>query len=326
MHEKFLPYLVDPATHEPLELRVGDRRNEHILSGELFSDSNVYPIIDGVPCFVQGVNYARSFGYQWNKWPRLQFDSENVGAPMQGYTTSMWESITAQTKSLHGQVVVDMGCGPGRFVEVIRKKGAMAIGLDYSSAAFVARKNFAGDHDVLICQANALAPPVRVGSVDGAYSIGVLHHLPDPEHALELLAGLLRPGGWLSVCVYERGGYYNYPNVQLWRKIFGLLAPVLGHRPALLYAYLTVYGFRAFDSFSWLRKIYKIPFPHISLPDIRWAVLDTFDSITPQYQSGHDSAEVEGWLKAAGLVEIQKTNWGSTSYFGISKDFGQVLS
>ena len=35
---------------------------------------------------------------EWSRWPRVQFESENVGRPMQGHTTRMWERITGRVR------------------------------------------------------------------------------------------------------------------------------------------------------------------------------------------------------------------------------------
>ena len=163
-------------------------------------------------------SYSHSFGYQWHRWPKVQFESENVGKPMEGHTRQMWERITGISPSgvdLTGSVVLDMGCGPGRFIDVARSKGARVIGIDYSSAADVAAANFAHDPDVCICQADALRLPLRPNSVDGAFSIGVLHHTPDPKLGVAQAFHTLRPGGWFAVVVYGRGGYYDVGSQNL---------------------------------------------------------------------------------------------------------------
>ena len=63
--------------------------------------------------------------------------------------------ITAMSDGrLDGKVVAEFGCGPGRFLEVVRMKGGKAIGLDLSLAVEAAAENFKNDPDVLICQAD----------------------------------------------------------------------------------------------------------------------------------------------------------------------------
>lgn len=321
MHIKFLEYLVDPFTREPLCLESPAPSDGIIETGCLVSKSNRFPIIRGIPRFVKADNYAESFGWQWIHWPRVQFDSENIGKPMEGYTGEMWHAITGlsqQLDRLDNKVVLDIGCGPGRFVEVARNKGALVIGLDFSVAVDAAARNFAEDHNVCIVQADALLLPIANNSLDGAFSIGVLHHTPNPALAVKEAARAIKKGGWLALCVYGKRGYYKYPNVQLWRWIFKTLWPYFGERPALIYTLITVNAFRPISLLSrTLGRLIKIPFPFITLPDKDWSLLDTFDSITPSYQSGHESVEVFNWFKAAKFDLIEPTNWGETSYRGI---------
>lgn len=182
MHSKFLKYLVDPLTKEPLTLQNAICNGEIIEGGFLTSTKSQYPIENGVPRFAgyKSEGYVDSFGYEWNKWSRVQFESENVNKPMEGHTLRMWERITEMETGIAGQLVLDIGCGAGRFIDLGRKKGARVIGIDYSGAVDVASENFRDDPDVCICQADALNLPLSGLTVDGAFSIGVLHHTPNP--------------------------------------------------------------------------------------------------------------------------------------------------
>src|SRR5437867_2895771 len=101
MHPKFLSLLCCPETREHLELHAVETQPDgRVLSGELVGPSGRrYPIVRGIPRFVDSERYAASFGYEWGRWPRLQFDDQNVSRPMAGYTTRMWEKITAVTSA-----------------------------------------------------------------------------------------------------------------------------------------------------------------------------------------------------------------------------------
>jgi SAM-dependent methyltransferase len=323
MHLSFVEYFIDPKTKEPLELEVTESRGDFVESGFLKSATNKYPIVRGIPRFVdfESTNYSRSFGYQWHKWPRVQFESENVGKPMEGYTRRMWEKITGVKESrihLENQILVDLGCGSGRFIDVARSKGSRVIGIDYSGAVEAAQNNFKDDPDVCICQADALTLPLKPGIADGVFTIGVLHHTPSPEQGIKQAWTILRRGGWFAVCVYGKGGYYDFPSVQLWRKLFKTLWPLFRHYPPLFYTYFTVFLFRPLA--LWippLGKAIRVFFPFVKLPDVHWSLLDTFDSVTPSYQSAHESYEVFSWLKNTGFSQVEPTNWGFTSYKGI---------
>jgi ubiquinone/menaquinone biosynthesis C-methylase UbiE/uncharacterized protein YbaR (Trm112 family) len=318
MHPSFLPYLCDPMSGEDLQLVVHSKEGERVIEGTLISPSAKYPIVRGIPRFSSdGSTYADSFSYQWRKWSKLQFESSNRGTRMQGFTEEMWSKITARKdKDLRGTTIADVGCGSGRFVEIARMRGAKVIGMDLSSAVEQASENFKSDPEVLICQADALHLPLKSQSLDGVFSIGVLHHTPDPGAGFSEMARAIRPGGWTAVCVYGRGGFYDHPMVRTYRQIFRVLRPIFGNLPPLIYANLATYLVRPFCAIPLLGKIVRFMFPFSKVPDRRWCVLDTFDGVTPTYQSVHQSYEVFLWLKTAGLTHIEPSDWGFTAYSG----------
>jgi SAM-dependent methyltransferase len=324
VHPSFLTELIDPRTKEPLALKAVQWDGEFVLEGSLVSRAHSYPIVRGVPRFAgyeeDTDNYTASFGVQWSRWSRVQFESENVGRPMEGHTLRMWERITGVADTdLHGAVFADFGCGPGRFVEIVRRKHGRVIGLDLSDCVEVAHQNFRGDTNVLICQADVLNPPFREESLDGAFSIGVLHHTPDAQHGFEKLVQCVRTGGWVAISVYSKGGYYDFPSVRLWRRVFRALWPVFGHYPALAYANVTARLLRPLASIPLLGVTLRGLFPFVRLPDIRWSVLDTYDSMTPAYQSAHEADEVRGWFQRCGLADIVASDWGVTAYQAVRK-------
>lgn len=319
----FLQFLVDPKTKQDLQLQDAKYSTENeIESGMLVSPTNSYPIIRGIPRFVdfEKPNYSKNFGYQWNKWSKVQFESDNNGKLMEGYTLKMWEKIVQfnrQIFSVENNLILDMGCGSGRFMDIAQSKGAKVIGIDFSSAVEAARENFKLDPNVCIIQGDALNLPFKNEIFDGVYTIGVLHHTPDPEKGVVEANKVVKKGGWLSVCVYGKSGHYDFPTVQLWRKIFNFLTPVFANYPALFYTYFAVYvigGIRV--AIPPLGKFFKFFFPFINLPDKRWSVLDTFDSVTPSYQSAHESFEVYNWLKNSRFENISPSDWYFTAYFG----------
>jgi SAM-dependent methyltransferase len=320
MHRDFADFFVDPLTHEPLALEVTRERAGNVLDGRFVSPTGSYPIVDGIPRFVdhQTPAYADSFGYQWTRWPRVQFESENQGLPMEGYTQGMWETITGRSGSIAPDtVVLDIGCGPGRFVDVARRKGARVIGLDYSRAVDAAARAFADDPRVCLCQADALNLPLRTSSLQGAFSIGVLHHTPRPSRGVLEAARVVEPGGWLAIAVYGKGGYYDARNVHAWRRTFARLWRRCGHYPPLVYTYTAVYLRRLLRPLPLVNRPVQLLLPSKELPDLTWSLVDTFDSVTPSYQSAHECHEVFAWLRQAGLREIEPTRWGPTSFRGV---------
>ena len=228
MHRDFAQYFADPVTKEPLHLTIVRERHGRVIEGAFVSSIARYPIVNGIPRFVDphASPYASSFGYQWTRWPRLQFESENAGKVMEGYTRRMWESITGMTEprrrsdwcSTSAAGRDDSSTSPGA-------KGARVIGIDYSGAVEPAARSFAHDPGVCICQGDALHLPIRSGSMDGAFTIGALHHTPDPACGVREAAAALAPGGWFAISVYTAGGFYDARMVQAWRRLFVRLWP-----------------------------------------------------------------------------------------------------
>jgi SAM-dependent methyltransferase len=103
--------------------------------------------------------------------------------------------------------VLDAGCGKGRHLRLAAAFGAReVVGIDLGSAVDVASRNTADLANVHVVQGDLTRPPFRRSRFDIVYSIGVLHHLPEPSAGFRSLAPLLVPDGTLVVWVYAREG------------------------------------------------------------------------------------------------------------------------
>ena len=312
MNKSYIDLFKCPNSGENLTLEILKESEDQVIEGSLKSSNYSYPITNGIPRFVEDEGYSDNFGWQWNKWARIQFEDENIGRPMAGHTEDMFKKITElDSNQLHGKVILDIGCGPGRFVDIAKSMGATVIAIDYSSAIDAAKENFKGDDsNVLFVQGDALNHPFKNDVFDYAYSIGVLHHTPDPRKGVHEAMRTLKVNGEFAVCVYGKNSYYDFPSVQFWRKFHKLLWPLFGHYPPLIYS--NIIG--RFNHY--LRKISKrlsqlsrIFFPSVTLLDVRWSVLDTFDSVTPSYQSTHDLYEVQEWFVEKGYSDVRIAEW-----------------
>jgi len=329
MHSKFVEILCCPKSGERLTLEVDELFSDgSIKKGTLKTESgnHRYPILKGIPRFVDKEVYAQSFGYEWRRWSRVQFESENVGRPMAGHTEKMFDAITGFSEQLlKNRLVVEFGCGPGRFLDIVRRRGGIAVGIDMSMAVEPARENFRNDPDVLIVQGDILNPPFRAETFDAGYSIGVFHHTPDPANALNKLTSVVKENGSIACCVYSKDGLYDSPAVATYRKINNAIRPFLGNKPALAYSYFSAYFL--YHVFSRLRKtprggrlvayLEKHLLVNVSIPDPKWRVLDVFDAITPFFASTHTSEEVKAWFGKANCHTLSPRPWGPTVFVGI---------
>jgi SAM-dependent methyltransferase len=105
-----------------------------------------------------------------------------------------------------GKTVLEGGCGKGRHTALAAEFGASdVVAIDLSEAAEVAYANTGQHPAVHIVQADLNHPPVRQ-AFDYAFSVGVLHHLPEPERGFQALVSRIKPGGHISAWVYGREG------------------------------------------------------------------------------------------------------------------------
>lgn len=334
MNPKFLEILCCPKTGESLQLKVTETSGDgSVVSGTLVAErsGHEYPIVRSIPRFIDEEHYTDTFGYEWQKWSRVQFESENVGGRMQGHTRRMFEAVTGfAEQDLRGQRVVEFGCGPGRFLDIVRRCGGVAVGIDMSMAVESARVNFRDDPEVLIVQGDILNPPFKPGVFDVAYTIGVLHHTPAPEEGLKRMASVVKSGGLVGCCVYPKESLYNYPSVYRFRKLHRLASPLLGTKGALAYSYFSAYFL--YHVFDLLRKnsrtgrvgefIEKNFVVNVNVPDARWRVLDVFDAITPSYASTHTPEEVTSWFRQADCSDLSQRPWGTAAFVGIKGSAG----
>ena len=263
--------------------------------------SERYPIVKGVPRFVDQQFYTGSFGFQWLKHNTTQLDDENSKRSEKDFVLK----TRLTPEDLRGQLVLDVGCGMGRYADVATRWGARVVGIDLSQAVEAAASNL-GDRDAAILQADAFSLPFAPESFDYIYSLGVLHHTPDCERAVKGLARFLKPEGTLVVWLYSA---YNpwYRMSDVYRKVTRRMSPWLLHR--LCQASIPLFGVHQV-----LRKIpvagrplsgalrYMIPMSFNA--DRQWRVLDTFDWYSPWYQSKHTYEQVFRWFESCGLKDL----------------------
>ena len=311
MQTKLLEVLACPRCGGALECTATESVGGEVAAGRLdcVSGQHQFPIEDGIPRFVPRENYAQSFGYQWNKFKLEQIDSRN-GTRL---SANRFYAETGWTKQwLAGKWILDAGCGAGRFLDVATDSEAEVVGLDLSSAIDAARANLAGRANVHFVQASIYEPPFRSGVFDGCYCIGVVQHTPDPQRAMESLPRLLKAGGQIAITAYERKRFtklYSKYLVRPFTKRLNkqkLLAAIKGSMPVLFP--LTDVLFRI----PLAGRLFMFAIPVANYVHERtlsrrqrydWAILDTFDMLSPQYDQPRTQQEVEQALASAGVLE-----------------------
>jgi SAM-dependent methyltransferase len=299
MNVAALEVFVCPACKERLSLKASSRTGRQVEEGSLTCGCCLatYPVTGGIPRFVPDGAYAGSFGAQWNWFRTVQLDSLN------GRASASEEMLRATTGwadgEYRGRRVLDAGVGAGRFAEQAAAKGAEVFGVDLTNAIDAAYRNIGALPNVHLAQADIFALPFREDAFDLAYSIGVLHHTPDPEAAFASVAPTVKPGGKFAVYLYARYGFAHHAS-DLIRRVTTRLP--LNLMWALAAAAIPLYYVNRIPVVGTLTKL---ALPISMEPNWRWRWLDTFDWYTPTYQWKFLYPEVFRWFKHNGFEDME---------------------
>lgn len=317
MKPDILDLLRCPFTDSRLFLKDSCESGHEIENGLLINQdgSRRYPITNGIPRFVSSGNYAASFGFQWNRFRRTQLDSYTGVALSRDrfYSTAKW-----RPEDLKDKMVLDAGCGAGRFTEIALAAGARVVAFDYSNAVDACRENFKGHPNLNIIQADIYKLPFQPFIFDYVYCFGVLQHTPDVKKAFMSLCGQLKHEGRLAVDLYRSFFLYLlWP--KYWLRLFTkhlneekLFSLVQKYVPILLPFSVAIGRIPFFG--KKLRHIIPVMnydgVYNLSEQQLfEWAILDTFDMFSPAYDNPQTAKEVRRWLIEAGLeyeIEIPR--------------------
>jgi SAM-dependent methyltransferase len=310
------PFVVSPVTRSVLHQEA---------DGSLTDEAgNRFPVINGIPRFVRGENYASSFGKQWNIFQRTQLDKFN------GQTISrdrFFESSRWKASEMANDVILEVGSGAGRFSQVLLDTGATLYSVDYSSAVDANKANNDGERFHLF-QASVYELPFREASFDKVVCLGVLQHTPDPKASFSCLVRYLKPGGSIVVDIY-RLSWWTF----LWPKYWYRPVTKRMNKDRLMRLIRKVVPMW-WPISSFLLKIpkvgwlisqvipianYSTRFPLLSKEELmEWAVMDTFDMLSPEYDKPISISTVRKWFEDAGF-EIVYVGPGENGVVGVGR-------
>lgn len=328
MTQRLLQILACPSCKGQLDLVVTEERGNEIEEGSLNCAAcrKTFPVVRGIPRFVSSENYAASFGRQWNKFARLQLDSQNGTR----YSRTRFYSITEwEPSALKGKMVLDAGCGAGRFSEVILEDGAEVVAVDLSNAVDACRQNLSSHSRLHVVQASIYELPFRDGTFDYVYCIGVIQHTPDPRRSVLSLLPKTAIGGKAGLWIYELNwkafiGTVGFKYLlRPWTKRMKLPALERFCERLERLCWPITRRARAAGKLGWaIMRLLPVSSAHLhgislSEEDFReWVVLDTFDAYSPAHDHPQRFATVRRWVESAGFKADPRHPHGGISITG----------
>ena len=203
MRREVLNYLACPNCSTALTLGAValEESDGHVMAGELVCAAGTcrFEITDGVPVLIRGhvdplkTETAARFAEEWTRWTDLRdyYEKQFLG----------WVGPVSQP-DFAGKLVFEGGCGKGRHTDLVARFGAKTVvAIDLGESALIAFRNTRQLPNAHVVIGDLMHPPVRP-VFDLAFSVGVLHHLPDPGAAAASVATVVRDGGRIVYWVY----------------------------------------------------------------------------------------------------------------------------
>lgn len=320
-----------------------DRRVD-ILAHDTPGCSEQYPIIEGVPRLVIGAARAVVLGAhpEWFAVGTAQRElrrlwSSGLSRPPGGslvrdfdFEWSTFRSVgTSELTTLAERyfdlltpdlyapdaVALDAGCGAGRWAYDLAKRGVKVIAMDLGASIDVARRNTAELANVACVQGDIERLPMRTGSMHWSYSLGVIHHLPQPDTALAELIRVTRKSGSILVYIYYaldgRGPLFRaiFRVADLARRLISRAPRWLALGFASLTAVLLYYPLARFahllDRVGLTRQANAVPLSFYRDLPLRVMMNDSLDRFGTRVERRYSRSELVAMMTEAGLRRVK---------------------
>jgi len=252
---------------------------------------------------------VEGFGEEWDTFDQLALDEAEQAAIFgQYFAVFPWGDLPSDP------VGADIGCGSGRWARLVAPRVGRLICVDASESALaVARRALESAPNCSFACASVSDLPIEAGTMDFAYSLGVLHHVPDTAAALHSCARVLKPGAPLLVYLY-----YALDGRPLWYRMLWKASDAgrrrvsrLAHRQKLAISAvvaLTVYlplarAARLVELMG--RSAEGIPLAFYRSRSLYTMRTDAYDRLGTQLEHRFTREEIEQMLKDAGFVDTR---------------------
>lgn len=275
-------------------------------------DVRIVPIIDAMSRQNIDQVTVSGFGQEWTKFDQSKVSEAELQKIFEGYF-----SLVDWTEIPENAIAMDVGCGSGRWAKFVAPKVGHLHLVDPSGAALaVAREKLSDFRNCTFHQVSTEFLPIEDNSCDLIYSLGVLHHVPDTQSAINDCVKKLKPGSTFLIYLY-----YRFDNRAIWFRIVwifsDLLRNIVSRLPFLLKRWTS--DFLAFFVYWPLSRLCKVLesrgrdvsslplsfYRNSSLYTMRTDALDRFGT---RLEHRFTKREIEQMLTTSGLIDIRFRN------------------
>ncbi|MBK8809910.1 MAG: class I SAM-dependent methyltransferase [Acidobacteria bacterium] len=252
---------------------------------------------------------VEGFGEEWSRFDQSDLDeTERLRIFDSYFRIFPWDELDSDA------VGFDLGCGSGRWAKSVAPQVGRLHCIDASRDALeVARRNLGSSSNCEFHNASVDEFPLPDGSMDFGYSLGVLHHIPDPLEGIRQCVAKLKPGAPFLIYLY-----YAFDNRPGWFRGLWFISDVLRRMIAALPARikhfvtdvlaLTIYvPFSRVAGFAELIGFDVSFFPLANYRDKSFYTLrtDALDRFGTRLEFRFTRIDIEKMLSGAGLERIE---------------------
>jgi 2-polyprenyl-3-methyl-5-hydroxy-6-metoxy-1,4-benzoquinol methylase len=269
----------------------------------------------GIPRMVPGgKTYADAFGLQWRTYRTTQLDSRSrTTLSRDRARRCLGEECWKLLHSTRRVDVLEVGCGAGRFTEVLLSTGAYVTSIDLSDAVDANQENFPHHARHRILQADVGDLPFRPRQYDVVFCLGVVQHTPSPERTIEKLYEQVKSGGSLVIDHYTYSLSEFTKAAPLVRMVLCRVSPGTGLRWSnrLVNWFLPLHRAVRHHPFAQavLSRVSPVLSYYHALPideglQREWALLDTHDALTDRFKHFRTRRQISTCLTTLGAETI----------------------
>jgi SAM-dependent methyltransferase len=255
---------------------------------------------------------VKDFGSEWSRFDQSKLSQSDHQGMFESYFHIFpWEVLPFDS------VGADVGCGSGRWAALVAPKVGHLHLLDPSAEALaVAKQNLSKSDNSTFHQSSVDSLPFNDSSLDFAYALGVLHHVPDTGAAVKSIARILKPGAPFLVYLY-----YAFDQRPWWFRALWRVSDIIRRGISALpdgaknvccdVIALAVY--LPLSRMAWLLERLGIlpnswPLSYYRDRDFYVLRTDALDRFGTRLEQRFSRAEIQKMLEAAGFESVRFSN------------------